>query len=310
MLGAICTYKESCLTPIGRISIVLKRPSSKQKLGAGSSNLWDTPSHAFLAAFLDIMYLSTAWIFLVAAVASHTFAGPIPVVLTDSGTSTAVDQDSGLDTALRLHRISTTDLRDMQGPPHEAPLALGSNIPLPHAKPSSPRPNIAPFHVHLSPLPTVRSDIAKSFLSDRFSLSSNVPLQLILGPADRKAVYAMGEAHLGHQSGTWLHAIVDEPQFDLSYKKQLYIAAPIARYDWRKAVGLPKSPTTSKWLPVVFYKANLDPDRRNHFKLAGIEVVRDVDEGLKVIREWDSPDTLKSIGRQFGMGVFHHPVLA
>ncbi|SPO29261.1 uncharacterized protein UTRI_06210 [Ustilago trichophora] len=170
---------------------------------------------------------------------------------------------------------------------------------------SSPSRGSAGFDFALTPLPIVRTDVARSFLSSRLGVHSSEPLRSVLAPSERRALFDMGEKHLAHPGATWLHTVVDEPKFDLTYKRQLYVAAPIANYDWQKVVGLPKSEETAHWLPVVFYKADLDSTRENHFKLAGIEIVKDADEIRKVIRNWVSPDTLEMIGRHFGMAVSH-----
>ena len=94
----------------------------------------------------------------------------------------------------------------------------------------------------------------------------------------------------------------------MSYKRQLYVASPIAKYDWKKVVGLSRSPETEHWLPLVFYKADIARGRYNHFKVAGIEVVTDVNEAMRVKRRWDSLDTLPIIAKRFGMVVDHGPV--
>lgn len=181
------------------------------------------------------------------------------------------------------------------------------DLNLHHGKASVPASSLFASPPILAPIPTVRTDVVRSLLSSHFSISSNVPLELVLTPAERNTVHEMAEGHLAYRDVTWLHIVVEEPQLNLKYRKQLYVAAPITNYDWRGAVGLPKSVTTSHWLPVAFYKADLDHRHNNHFRMAGIEVVRDADEAHKVLNSWNSPDSLQSIGNILGMTLLHAP---
>ncbi|GAC75410.1 hypothetical protein PANT_15c00063 [Moesziomyces antarcticus T-34] len=138
----------------------------------------------------------------------------------------------------------------------------------------------------LIPFPVVRRDVAKALLSLRFGISSNEPVETILNPVERLAARRMGSDHIHSPHSTWLHAVVDEPQHDLTYKRQLYVAAPIANHDWRSSFGVPLTRGTSDWLPIVFYKAGIEPDQRNTLRLAGVEVVKNMEDARKVLQEW------------------------
>lgn len=211
-----------------------------------------------------------------------------------------------VDTDLDLDRPSSPSLQDLisQTTHGESGDNLSPLSPIHEAASSyTPVPSSwSHFHSILIPLPTVRTDIAHSFLAHRFGITSNVPLHHIFTPAERAALFSMTEQHL-HQPATWLHAIVDEPQFDLRYRRQLYVASPLVGLDWRGAVNLPVSEKNAHWLPVAFYKADVDHSKPNSFKVAGIEIVKDPEEASRLLHVWDSVDTLAAIGKRLGMTV-------
>ncbi|SPO29926.1 uncharacterized protein UTRI_06210_B [Ustilago trichophora] len=238
-----------------------------------------------------------ALILLAANLASVVFPRPTPVF--------PQEPEGSSDSNIHLRMNGVSDSSQQQLPVTGEARASAFDLIVPLQTPPSLNPGTAGFDPIFTPLPIVRNDIVKSFLTLRLGIHSNEPLQLVLAPSERKALFEMGQKHLAHQGATWFHSVVDEPKFDLTYKRQLYVAAPIANYDWQKVVGMPKSEETAQWLPIVFYKADLDSTRENHFKLAGIEVVKDMDEIQRVLRSWDSPDTLEMIGRQFKMAVSH-----
>lgn len=159
------------------------------------------------------------------------------------------------------------------------------------------------LHPIFAPLPAVRSDVVDSLLSSRFSVKSNIPLDLLLTPAERSSITQMAGQHLKRPGATWMFSVVQEPRLDLTYSRQLYVSSPILGLDWRKATGLPESEDTSTWLPVAFYKADIDHSQHDHFKVAGIEVVRDPREVKKIITGWNSPDTLQGIVKMLRRGV-------
>lgn len=155
----------------------------------------------------------------------------------------------------------------------------------------------------LMQLPMVRTDVVRSILSDRFSIESNFAFQQLLGPDERKALYDLAENHMKKPGATWLYAVVDEPQLDLTYKKQLYVAAPIPQYEWKEAVGLHIAPQSEHWLPFIFYKAIIDRSKWSRFRLAGIEVVREPEEAVRVLFSNDKRETLHDIAGHLGLAV-------
>ncbi|KAJ1026317.1 hypothetical protein NDA16_002404 [Ustilago loliicola] len=246
----------------------------------------------------------------ITAVACIAIAAATPVKLDKPEASPSVDHGSSIVNAdLHPNRPSSSSLRDMFSHNTDSALDIGLNSqPLLHdaASSSSSVWSFPQFSPVLYPLPTVRTDIVDSFLRRRFELTSNVPLQHTLTPTERSATFSMAEQHL-QQRTTWLHAVVDEPQSNLHYRKQLYVASPLVGLDWRSVVGLPVSKENAHWLPVVFYKLDLDRTRPNHLKLAGIELVKDSEEAKRFIRGWDSSDTFSEIGKLFGKVVDHGP---
>ncbi len=155
----------------------------------------------------------------------------------------------------------------------------------------------------LAPLPVVRRDVAKALLSLRFGISSNEPVEAVLSPVERLAARRMGSDHIHSPHPTWLHAVVDEPQHDLTYKRQLYVAAPIANHDWRSTFGVPLNRDTADWLPIVFYEAGIEPDQRNSLRLAGVEVVKNMEDARKVLQKWGPSHSLPDIVKELGFSL-------
>ena len=155
----------------------------------------------------------------------------------------------------------------------------------------------------LSELPVVRRDIAEMLLSSRFGISSTQPLETSLGPAERSATQKMGSEHVRSPASVWQYAVVDEPQHDLTYKRQLYVAAPIVKHDWRKSLGFPLTRETSSWLPIVFYQAGMEEDLVNSLRIAGIEVIKSEEEARKVLKEWQSPHLLRDVVKSMGFRI-------
>lgn len=220
------------------------------------------------------------------------------------------DQDSAVNKALDLNRPSSPSLRDLpsssRSPTKFGDIASPFSGEASSSTATTAAQGNADFQHIFAPLPTVRTDVVNQFLKSRFRTKSNLPLQLLLSPAEQKAIANMADMHLSHPDITWLHTVVDEPQFDLTYRKQLYIASPIVRHDWRGVMGVPKTEVTAHWLPVMFYKADLDRNGDNHFKVAGVEVVRDPYEAARIIRGWKSmKENLGEIGKKLKMVVRH-----
>ncbi|GAC97937.1 hypothetical protein PHSY_005525 [Pseudozyma hubeiensis SY62] len=178
---------------------------------------------------------------------------------------------------------------DLQAPYQDAP--LHGDMVTPH-----------PF---LTELPVVRTDVVNTILSDDFDIRSHFPLRQLLTPIERKALHDLSENHLATPEITWLHDVVDEPQYNLRYRKELYVAAPIPQYDWRKAVGLQERVGTEHWLPIIFYKVEVEPGKRTQFNLAGIEVVREVNEAMRVLVDMDRRETLNNIAKRLDMIIRH-----
>lgn len=239
---------------------------------------------------------------LAAIVVTLAVARPHPVLPTVFDTSSPSIRGSGAtDRASGQHRASY-DPQAASGPSQHRPSGVDLSAPYQDAPLHGVPVTSQPFFTHL---PVVRNDVVRSILSDEFGIVSNFPVQQLLGPNERKSLYDLGEQHMSKPEATWLHAVVDEPQFDLTYKKQLYIASPIPQDEWKKAVGLQRTPETENWLPVVFYKASVDRNKRSQFNLAGVEVVRDVDEAMRVLVDMGRRDTLHNIANQLGMVVSH-----